>query len=286
MKRVVVLLVSVGLFLSGCNILNPKDENDHQVVVFFNTKSLSSSLLKSTASEAEKTVEKIIIYGVDDNDVVEKLLVEQNPPDGGILLTVSRSIKTFYAIANPSAAMEAYDPLSVAALTNMIAYFETAQQSPFLMSGKAGINGFKVNIELERVVVKIDIFGMNGFEIQSIEVKNTPDRVFVFDRGGALPTSGLRTDYLPTTSTTLYVAEYHSSDPTTFLVSGEFEDKQASYNLVIRSAGSAISLLRNTHYQVNISPITEDEFEFELIIPDWKDGQPLDDHFIPDDLFE
>jgi len=287
MKRVVFLSVILGLVLGGCNKPDPNDDIQ-QVVIFINAKSLSNSVLKSTASEAEKAIPKLIIYSIDVQNNVEKLQVFQNPSlDDGIALVVSREIKAFYAIANPSAEIEAANPTTVTALKDLIVSFSSAPQSPFIMSGEANIGSSKyVNIELVRAVAKIEITGLNDFVIQSVTVRNTPDRGFVFER--ELPPSAVRVNYpaINVATPALYVAENSSIyNPTVFRVTGTFDGKQASYDVVLKIGNNNIAIVRNTHYQVSISPITEDDYEITITIPDWNFVK-TDDHIIPDENFQ
>ena len=285
-SKVIFLSVIFGLLLGGCNRQTP-EEDDFDVIIFINAKSLSGSLLKSDVSEAENAIEKLIIYGVDEDNNVTTFPVEQTPLTNGsnIEIKSTKNIKTFYAIANPSPAIEAQNPATDAALTEMLADFEFMPQSPFLMSGKADKNGKFVNIELVRAVAKVEIFGLNDFEIQTVTVVNTPDRGYVFDRNGAVPTD-LRIDYPPinTASPNIYVAENLASTPTIFRVTGIFEDKNASYDIVLK-VGEAVAILRNTHYLVSITPKTDDECTISVDIPGWIE-QDTDVHIIPDDKFQ
>ena len=286
-SKVVFLSVILGLFFFGCNRQTP-EEDDFDVVIFINAKSLSGSLLKSDVSEAENSIAALIIYGVDDAGNVMKFPVTQTPITNGsnIELKSTKNINTFYAIANPSPEIEAQTPSTVSALTEMLADFEFAPQSPFLMSGKAEKTGKFVNLELVRAVAKVEIFGLNDFEIQTVTVVNTPDRGYVFDGNGALPTDLIRINYPPinTASPNLYVAENLASTPTIFRVTGLFDGKNASYDVVLK-VGEAVPILRNTHYLVSITPKTDDECTISVDIPGWKEKE-TDVHIIPDDKFQ
>ena len=286
MKKVVFLFVIFVFAIYGCGSRKPND--DVQVVIFLKPKTLSNSILKSTASEAEKSIQKIVIFGSDDHNKVEKLEVIQSPPSNGIELTVSKDLTTFYVIANPSPELEAMNPLDIATLNGIIADFTNAPQTPLLMSGKAEVTGGKfVHIELTRAVAKIEIIGLNDFVIQTATVMNTPDKGYVFDRGGTLPFVFGVVSYPQVSSANpiLYVAENTAINPTTFRLTGTFEGKQAEYDVVLKIGGNNIAILRNNHYQVSITPKTEYDYEITITIPDWTDVK-TDDHTIPDENFE
>ena len=262
--------------MAGCEhdpIDNP--DPDCLVVVNFSTESLSGSLLKSTANSAEDLIEKIILFGVNEqNEVVQNFPALENPPMSGKTLTVLRKVKSLYAIANPSAAMVTANPLSVSDIMGMVGDFTNAPQSPFLMSGKGDVNGKNINIELVRTVAKIDIIGKNGFQITTVTVTNTPDKEYAFKRETlSVPASAGRVSYSAVSSTapTVYVAENSRLNPAQFVVTGTFQGKQASYTIVLKSGGQNIDIARNTHYQVGITPITESNYSLNITIPEWND---------------
>ena len=276
--------------MAGCEH-DPKDnpEPDHLVVLNFSTESLSGSLLKSAANTAEDLIEKIILFGVNDqNQVVQTFPALVNPPMSGKTLTVPRMVKSLYAIANPSAAMEAVIPSSVSDIMEMVGDFTNAPRSPFLMSGKSDVNGKNVNIQLVRTVAKIDITGKNGFQITAVTVANTPDKEYAFKRETlSVPTTAGRVSYsaINSTSPTVYVAENSRQNPTQLVVTGQFQGKQASYTIVLKTGGQNIDIVRNTCYQVGITPITESECTFNITIPEWMDVI-TDDRVIPSNPYK
>ena len=292
MRKLVFCLFLFGFIFSGCKKKpeappTPPDE-DLQVVIVFSTQSQSVSLLKSGATEAEEKIDKIILFGVDDqsNVVAYPAITGSQLTEalgGGMKLTISKKVKSLYAIANPSVALENATPANVTALMDLRGVFGTAPASPFLMGGKGDINNSSANIQLIRAVAKIEITGNNDFDIKMVTVQNTPNQGFVFKQTTfSVPSSFGRTNYATVTSATpiLYVAESPGGNPATFLVTGVFDGIQASYLITIQVDGVPVDIVRNTHYQVGVTPITESEYDVTIAIPDWMDRK-TDDHEIP-----
>jgi len=293
MNKIVVLFTFSVILCSGCGGDRPVEppETVSQVVIYFSTKSLSDSQLKSTASPDENLISKIILFGVDDqNKVVETFPSITNPSLNGITLTITnKEVKSFYAIANPSTSLEGAKPSTVSDLMNLTGDFATPPVSPFLMSGKGNIVEEKVNIELIRVVAKIEIKGIDGFQIETVTVTNTPDKGYVFMQATlSVPSSAGRTNYPAITSTApiLYVAESAAQNPVSFVVTGQLNGLQAIYTIKPLSEGKAIDIVRNSHYLMNIKPITEDICDVTINIPEWNGVIVVDDVEIPDEAFK
>ena len=288
MRNLALLLVLGAFILTGCNRKPVDDlEEDLLIEVSFSTKPLSVALSKSIATTAESLISKILLFGVDAaGNVVESFPAITTPPFSNIPLTISRQITSLYAIANPSSTLEAATPANVTALIALIDGFATAPASPFLMGGQGLVNSTNIQIELIRAVAKIEIQGKNNFQITSVVVQNTPNAGYGFKREPlAIPVSS-RVNYSAVASAApvLYVAESANSNPATFLVAGTFEGKTASYNITLTVGGTPIDIERNTHYQVGITPVTEDDCIVTITIPDWAD-MPTDEHVIPDSEF-
>ena len=166
-------------------------------------------------------------------------------------------------------------PSTVSDLKSLTASFATAPSpASLLMSGSAEIENATANIQLIRAVSKIEITGKNNFIITSVTVMNTPDRGYVFNQGTpSVPVSATRTSYPVVTSPTpiLYVAESTIGNPVQFEVVGKYDGNEAKYTFSITDNREPVNIVRNTHYQVNITPITEDECIVTFIIPDWED---------------
>ena len=245
-----VLLFAFCFIMTGCeHEAKDEPEPEHVVEVSFTIRSLSGSSLKSAANSAENFIEKIILFGVDDqNQVVQTFSISAT----GSTLTIPRKIKSLYAIANPSPAMEAAS--SVSDLTNMVGDFTNAPQSPFLMSGKSSVSGNSVNIELIRVVAKINIIGENGFQITSVTVMNTTAKGYIFSRETLpAPSPANMVDYTVNNNpSTIYIAENSRSNPIQFIVSGQLQGKPKSHFFTLERGGQNIDILRNTSYQVSI----------------------------------
>ncbi len=292
MKNLVLLFVfALCIYIfAGCN-RTPKDtdEETRKIVVFFSAKSDANSLLKSTASDNEKKITKVALFGVDAlNNVIENYTPIDNPPSTGTSLVISNNVNMLYAIANPSDVMVAKTPSNLSDILAMTGTFADAPQSPFLMGGKGDVSNYAVNIEFIRAVAKISFIGKNEFVIESVTVGNTPDHGYIFSQAlPVVPLSAARVSYPKVESSTpmVYVAENTKQDPTQFVVTGKFNSKQATYAFVLVDRGTKVDIARNTHYQVNISPKTDSECTITIDIPDWGDGD-TDDIEIPDEKFE
>ena len=288
MKRIVLLYVFYGFILGGCN---GNDENPppKEVMVYFSTQSMPNSSLKSTAEPDEDLINRIIMCGVDNlGKVVEVYPAILTLSSSGIPLTISEDVISLYAIANPSTGIEAALPsATVSGLMSLTVDFTSAPQSPFLMSGKGNVIGSNVNIELIRAVAKIEVIGQNDFRIESVTVKNTPDKGFVFKQETIVaPTSSARVNYpVNTDNSTVYVAENSKDNSTELVVTGTYLDKQASYTIVLKNNGTPVDVARNTYYKVNVSPNTVIDCTVEITILEWEDVT-TDDNIIPDENFE
>ena len=295
MKNIILWISFIAFFSAGCRKAPDDLLVDRQVVIFFSARSLSSSLLKSAATSEESSISRIILFGVDNlNNVVKTFPAIDNPPLTGINLTVPKNIKSLYAIANPTIALEGSNPVTLSALMALTGDFGVAPQPPFLMSGYGNVLGYNVNIELNRTVAKIEMEGINGFEIETVTVKDTPDKGYVFKREPiSTPPITVSVSY-PTINLaipTLYLAENTGGlnpRPTQFIVTGQYGDKHANYTVVLSSEGGNIDIVRNTYYKVYISPITDSDCNIIITIPEWKDA--FDDEnphiiYIPDENF-
>ena len=287
MKRFVLLFALCGFVLAGCDdqVQPPASE----VSVYLSTSPLSDASVKSAATAAENMVTRLVLYGVDDQDmVVYTSQVLTNPSLTGIKLEIPLEVETLYAVAIPLAGIGSATPSTLSELLDLTGNFATAPGSPFLMGGKGDIVDSKANIELVRAVAKIEVLALNDFQIESVAVGNTPNRGYIFKQETpAPPTSSERVDYpANTTNSTVYVAENSSDDPTELLIIGTYLGKQATYTIVLKKGGTPVDIVRNTCYQVGVSAITDSDCMFTVKIPEWEDGEEIDDHIIPDENFD
>ena len=275
-NSIIALFFAFSLFiLSGCESdFDDNFEQDHLVVVNFTTGSLSNPSLKSTGSEQENKINKIVFFGVDNNgDVVDKI-TRDNPSLSGVPLTISKRVKSLHAIANPSNDMVTAIPSmnSVSDLTDLAGVFANATEpsSPFLMSGSGSVTGTTANIQFARAVAKVNITPQNGLSITSITVENTPTSVYVFPKSPLSPPTGSRTSY--TTSTQLYVTENTVSNPTRFVVAGTYLNRNVSYSIELKHGGNGIDIERNKCYEVGIS--VKPDWDCDVTVstsPGWSD---------------
>jgi len=260
-RNIILFAMSVFVLFSplGCNSIDDI-QPDRQVEINFITEPLSGSLLKSSATTAEDQISEIILFAVNDQkEVVETFRVTYS----GARLTLSRKITSLYAIANPSDVVWATCS-TVVQLRDLTANFFAKPVSPFLMSGTAEEIPYAstaVNIRLVRAVAKINIkvVDLNDFVIESVTVKNTPARGYVFSRAPlSIPTSD-RVTYSYSAADlainpSIYVAE-NSPNQTEFVVTGKYQGRQIDpYTFKLTEGGSNkfIEIKRNNCYQVDI----------------------------------
>jgi len=292
------VLVALVLFnLAGCK-KEPTvgTDEDRQVIVFFSTQSVSASFLKGTpptpATGAETLIEEIILFGVDASDNVIQTVLINDPDFTGQEIDAFRNTVKFYAIANPSEDMKnkaIFDPATIADFEELYADFSTAPESPFLMSGTGDVEITSEGdryalITLIRAIAKIEIAGIEGFDLESVTVINTPELGYVFEGGTLVPNSANMTEY-PTANSvvdnkiTVYVAENSMDNPTQFIVNGTYEGQTISYNLVLKLANNPIDIKRNTYYQVVITGDPEKIGSVRINIPEWDDVETEDQEF-------
>jgi len=231
-------------------------------VIFFTTGSLSGSLLKSQASNQENLITEVKLYGAEENGNITdyQSLV---PNNSGTPITISRKIKTLYAIANP---INIASVSTVSALMELTADFTNAPKSPFLMSGKAEVNrnglSTSVNIVLVRAIAKIEIEIIdinNEFAIESIVVKNTRAKGYVFERETLSVSSFSLKDYTYTNPLPkkfdVYVAENTLITPTQIFVTGKYQGETITHNFTVKgknAQGQDVGIIRNRCYPVKI----------------------------------
>ena len=271
MKNLVIVFVLLGFIFSGCR-RKPDVGDERQAVIFFLTRSLAASSSKSSATEEEKLIKKIKMFGVDENNnVIRSFDVIENPSlTNGIRYVFSSSVKSLYAIANPSDALVAANPSNVSDLLALTDDFTNAPESPFLMSGRAAVTSYTVNIEMVRSIAKVVVTGEDGFKVQSVTVKNTPTRGFVFAQPSlTIPSSG-RVNYPENVNTTLYVAENSRQNQTTLTVKGTVNDKPLEVDVLFTVNQTLVDIVRNTVYSIFIS--SRNQFlDVNITIRDWDD---------------
>ena len=281
MKRIVFCLCLCGVILGGCRRKTIEEVPRH-VAIFLSTRSLADVSLKSTASAEESLINKLKLFGVDNQgNIVESIPVIHNPPQT-VLRTISPKVGSLYAIANPSADMEDANPTNVSDLMSMTGDFSTAPQSPFLMSGIAVVGGYNVNVEMVRSVAKIVVIGEDGFIVQSVAVRNTPETGFVFRPPTLTAPSSARVNYPETTQKTVYVAENTTQSPTRLIVKGTFEGRPNEVNVNFTVDGRLVNIIRNTSYSVAIGMTTPQDCNITITISDWDD-QEIDKHYFDND---
>ena len=179
MKKVFLSFAFIALIFTGCKKEPNEISGYDQVVIFFVPQ---ASLLKSEATGSEKSIQKITLFGVDGQNIIEKYPVINTPSLDGEPLTISRRVTSIYAIANIDVNVATLS--TVSDLTNLTNNFTSAPVTPFLMSGIAtNLNRSTkiVSIDLVRAVAKVEIIG-NEFVIETVTVKNTPSQGYVFGR--------------------------------------------------------------------------------------------------------
>jgi hypothetical protein len=289
MKKHVVLFALVACIFAACKD-DPKVVPDPESAYRQVEVSVVSSMLKSAATAEEDAIGKLLIFGVNDAqpEGIDTVYVESTYSGGPLTLTVPRTVKTLYAIANYSTAMEAQAETltTLAELKDITGDFSTAPQSPYLMGGMGTVNDKAATIELVRAVAKVVIAPKNGLVIETVTVKNTPTLGYAFSRNPLTVPSAAVTDYAPVTTAApvLYVAENVATNPTKFQIIGRKDGNiPVDYTIELTKGGTNayINILRNTAYTVSVTPITEDQCEIDITIPEWKDEE-TDEHTMPD----
>ena len=275
----ILLFAFCGFILLGCRYDPMTDlEPDRQVVISFTA---SGSLLKSDITTAENKIEKIIFFGVSKKgDVIQNFPYFTSTQS--ITLTISRKVKWLYVIANPTTAHEDANPSNVSDLMGLTGIFVDLPQSPFLMSGIGEVNGDNVNIELIKSVAKIEISSdSKDFQITSVEVQNIPNQGYVFQQETTvtMPVSASPTQY-SSMNTILYIPENTKENPVKFKIAGFFNGEPVEYTFSLKVGGNNIDIVRNTHYQVSITPRTEDECTINVSIPEWIEAK-IDKFILP-----
>jgi len=281
--------------LLGCDKKPVADpEGNRDIVVFFSSQSILTSQLKAAATADEKIIKKVVLFGFDASGNLAtngKWVITDPLLSGQKLSAVSKYVHTIWAIANPTDDLANANPANVTELKALTADYTKAPESPFMMSGKGNVTNYSATIQLYFVVAKVQIIPV-GFTITSVAVKNTLNRVFVFDENLfngsplAIPSvpsgSGVtRVDYAsPSTLSepfVFYVAENNANNTTNstkFVISGTIDGSPINYNLELKLSENIIPVKRNTHYTVSISPT---EGTVIITIPEWND-QPTQDH--------
>ena len=285
MKKIVFLLTLLAFIFTGC----PKvTDEEREVVIYFTSKSFSNPVLLPIATNTENAIQKIILFGVDDQNNIKIFPVITDLSSSGVILSISKKIKSFYAIANPSSDIESANLSNASALIDIISDFSNAPDSPFLMSGKADINIIddSITIELVKAVAKIRISSGNDFKISSVTVMNTSAKGYVFPKTPfSVPDKKINYPEITASTPTFYVAENTTVSPTKFVVNGQFMGQQVSYTIEqLTSNGEPVNIVRNHYYEVTITP-SEYDCSITLSILDWIDV-PVDNHIIPDENFQ
>ena len=282
MKKFLIPLLLCGALLVSCS----KNENDEllpprQVILNFTAKALSDITARSAASEAENAIVKLALFGIDANgEVVQTFPVIENPRPTGNVLLLFNEVKSIVVIANPPEYMP-LDYRSLSSVKNASFDLCSAPSPPFVMSGEVEVNSNSINVELIRTVAKIEVKGMNGFNVSSVAVINTPSYGHLFTKK-PIPPFALSecVSYPEQLGAALYVGENSKNHPTRLLVKGDYNGAVTAYDIALTQNTQAIDILRNTAYEVSIIPITAEECIVNVTVPDWND-LVADDNFIP-----
>ena len=291
MKRFFLICVLSGFIFSGCGKdeepqeepqEEPKKEQVQDVMVYLSTGSFSNTGPESTVISNESQISKLILFGVDDkNKFITAFPIITNPSMTGIKLTVPIEVKTIHAIANPTLTIESINLSTFSDIFNLTCNFTTAPTAPFIMSGKGSVSSARANIELLRIVAKIEVVAHNDFVIESITVKKTPDKGYVFKKETSEPPTSASVSYpANTTNFIVYVAENTKNNPSEFEVAGKYRGQPVSYPIVLENNGSAVNIVRNVRYQINITESNDEDCTFTITMPAWEDIN-ADNYIIP-----
>lgn len=246
--------------MAGCerDPVEAPEPEEQQITINFAAGELAGSLLKKDASSEEDLIEKIILYGVNaQHEVVDTIILASS----GKTRSIRKTVKTIWAIANPTDDLLAVFPADSTALMGMTVDFSTAPQSPLQMSGKVKIGtANSVTILFYRIVSRIDLVGIaDKFQIESVKV-NTAATGYVFERPSLVVPASTWVEYSYTgTAPVIYVAEHLRTNAARFTVTGRFLNQPAhlqqlveSNPFSITSGGQIVDIKRNTYYQVKV----------------------------------
>lgn len=285
---------------AGCNKepQNMLDQEECQVEVSFSN-DFTKSLLKSTTN-AEKVMNKVVLFGVDENGIYVNKYPIEAPVLGTQPVTIHKKVRKLYAIANPTSAIESLTNQNATALDALVGDFATAPVTPLLMGGSGIIavnsGAYSVNIALIRSMAKVVFTSTDAaLTIISVKAANTPSQGYVFKKTPvAEPASVPRTTYAEVAGTDdnpVYVAESLNSDTdennvntTKFTVTGQLNGKTAIYDIVLKTGSTKLAIERNKQYNVSISPSDETSCDVIISMPPW-DPVEAGDYTIPDAEF-
>jgi hypothetical protein len=280
MKQRFVLILLYGVLLASCS------KNEHEITgnvfINFTAKALSNTTIHSSISEKENAITKIAIFGINANgEVTQTFPLINNPQPTGIRLPIHNEVKTIVVIANPTDDM-VMDYSCLSEIRNALIDLSNVPSMPFVMTGEAEVNSNSINIELVRNIAKIEVKGMNGFDVNSITVIKTPKYGYFFT---GIPISSFTesdyTEYPEQNGSVVYVGENSKNIPTRLLVKGNYNNAIIVYTITLMQNLQPIDVVRNTAYEISIVPLTVEECEVFITVPDWND-LVADDKFIPD----
>ncbi len=270
MKKIflpITLCFFIGIFGTSCQ----KNQDDiihatQDVTFNFSSKAMSDIRTRSAASAEESTLEDITLYALSsDGKIVQTLQIED--PAQPTTLAIESRVTNVYALAN----VETNNLLSVADLQALTFDASSMPASPFVFSAHSTLYGSSMNIELIRAIAKVEILGKNGFQVNSITVKNTPNKGFITSSQQNVPADAVMVDYSKYSGTAVYVAESNASEPVKFFVEGMLNGQTTAYTFDLKIDGKNINIMRNTCYQIEVSPISDTECEINVVIPEWND---------------
>ncbi len=275
MKKILIPAVACVALAASCSKdATSTTETSQTVAVQISAKSLSDASTRSEASAEEMKISSVNLFAVDANGYVVKAYPTIENPASTVTLVVDNAASQIVAIANSS---EGFCPdiANVATLAEIKALtFDASSEvvAPYGMFGNGSISGSAVEVELIRSVAKIEVVGDNGFEVNTVTVKNTPSMGYVAAQSLVeVPSEAEYVSYEKGDDAIAYVAESTSENPVEILVEGTINGTDAYYTVNVENNGEALDIERNTCYQLTIAPITSTECSVSVVIPEWDD---------------
>jgi hypothetical protein len=271
------------LTFASCANETSLGENPEQVTINFSTRAMSDVNTRSEASAAENAITKVALFGLDGSGVlVQSFPVVENPGSAGVTLSISPTVSTLRAIANPTE-IHSLDYSNATELDAEIVDLNIAPESPFVMGGTASVSGSSViSLELVRSIAKIEVEGADGFEVTSVAAINTRPSGYVFPQSEIpLLDDAYYIAYPEVEGSVVYVGENSDdSTPLSLRVRGTFKGVETAYTFPVTRYGESIDIVRNTAYLVKITPLSDSECEIDVTIPEWEDVIADEGHVI------
>ncbi|MDR2938567.1 MAG: hypothetical protein LBU92_06510 [Prevotellaceae bacterium] len=280
---IVAAMTALALSMGACKKDDPKvnNEGSRDVVLSFSTKAMSKVTPRAVrATQAEEdAVARVAIFGIDAEGKVAQTFEPTANPGAQLTLKVQEGVKTLRVIANP----KAEHSLSYATETEIHAERVSRSEAPsfpLVMGATVSVaEGSSLSVDLIRAVAKLTVTSADpAVAVTSVAVAQTPKYTHIFAQQ-SIPayTMADYTSYSEVQGNVVYVGENHAQHGTILRVKGTYKGNPFDAELTLKSEGAVIAIERNTSYTVTVKPISESEFETDVVVDSWDNGAVVDD---------